>query len=381
MQFLRQFEPNLGALEGAYRQHFLKPDAQQLSSLGWIYVAAVCIYVPIDFQLYGFSLPFYLLLLARVLVILGALCLLHVFRSIASVAQFDRWLLCASIASFSLSLLVHLLRGDSANYNLSFAVILIVINYLLLPIPFTWRFWTTTVFSLLECGIFILLANGNWAATFRNNLIGVILANVVGVVVSARFYSLRRKQYQAHLDEQQARLEIERLATTDALTGVYNRRKWLEEANRVLARFLRSGHRFSVLYLDLDHFKRLNDTHGHATGDLVLQQFAELVAEQVRELDVLGRFGGEEFVVLLPETPLENAKSIAHRIRATTEALSIRTNQQTLNLTVSIGLAEVSLEDSSIEDVLHRADVALYQAKALGRNRVALESSHNGGLH
>jgi diguanylate cyclase len=370
VKFLSRLEPNLGELELAYRQHFLKSDAQQLTSLGWIYIAAMCVYVPIDFGLYGLALPFFLLLAARSLVVLGALHLLSILKRISLVAQFDRLLLGASVVSFSMSLLVHLLRSNSLNYNLSITVLLIVVNYLLLPIPFSWRFWTAISFSLLECLLSVMLTSGDVAGTFRNNLIGVILANLIGVVVSARFYSLRRNQFKAQIEEQQARLEIERLATTDALTGVFNRRKWLEEANRVLVRFLRSGQRFSVLYLDIDHFKRLNDTHGHAAGDTVLKHFAQVVAGQIRELDVLGRFGGEEFVVLLPETPLEPAKSIAGRIRAIIEASSLAVGTEQLRLTVSIGVTEVALEDSKIEDVLHRADVGLYQAKTLGRNRV-----------
>jgi diguanylate cyclase len=389
--FFARLEPTLGELESAYRQHFLKTDVQQLASVGWIYVAAMCLYVPIDFGLYGFTTPFWILTMARVLVIFGGLYLVKVLKQVTAIERFDRLLLLGCIATFSLSLLVHLLRGNTANYNLSVTVLLIVINYLLVPIPFVWRFLTSVIFALLESMVFLLLSNGDVAAEIRNNLVALVLANVLGVVVSARLYTFRRNQYKAQRDEHQARLEIERLATTDALTGVYNRRKWLEEANRILARFLRSGQRFSVLYLDIDHFKRLNDTHGHATGDVVLKHFAELVSKQVRELDVLGRFGGEEFVVLLPETTLENAKTIAQRIRATTEATAIRmpeatairmpeatsigaANDTLLHITVSLGLAEVSLEDSKIEDVLQRADEALYQAKALGRNRVALES-------
>jgi diguanylate cyclase (GGDEF)-like protein len=125
-----------------------------------------------------------------------------------------------------------------------------------------------------------------------------------------------------------------------------------------------------VLYLDIDHFKRLNDTHGHAVGDVVLKHFAHLVTNNIRELDVLGRFGGEEFVVLLPDTSLENAKIIAERIRGFTENSSLKTESTPLALSVSIGVAEVALKDGKIEEVLHRADQALYRAKALGRNRV-----------
>jgi diguanylate cyclase len=368
VKFLSRLEPDLGALEPSYRRHFLNADVQQLTTIGWLYVLTMLAYLAIDFGLYGWTSNFWWLLAARGLVIVMMLWLLQRLRQRISVERFDVLLLLASLVSFGLGLVVHQVRATSTDYNFAVTVMLIMINYLVLPIPVVWRVVTSVAFSLLETGLTLWLQGTS--TEFRNALVALLLANLIGIVVSVRLYTFRRNQYKAQIEEQQARLEIERLATTDVLTGVFNRRKWLEEANRTLARFLRSGQRFSVLYLDIDHFKRLNDTHGHAAGDLVLKHFAQVVAGQIRELDVLGRFGGEEFVVLLPETPLEPAKSIAGRIRAITEASSLELGTEKLRLTVSIGVTEVALEDSKIEDVLHRADVGLYQAKTLGRNRV-----------
>jgi diguanylate cyclase (GGDEF)-like protein len=376
VKFFTQLEPDLGELEPAYRKHFLITDVQNLTMVGWIYVAVMFVYVPIDFKSYGLDFAFWSLTMARVVVIVIGLWLINALNNTHSVKHFDRLLLLGSLFSCAFSLWVHFVRGNTNNYNLSITVILVMMSYILLPMPLSWRFWTAIPFSVLESLLWLLLTKTDVLETFRNNLFGIILANVTGLVVSIRFYTLRREQYKAQLEEQQARLKIERLATTDELTEVFNRRKWLEEANRSLARFLRSGQCFSVLYLDVDHFKLINDTHGHVNGDLVLKQFAQVVKQQVRELDVLGRFGGEEFVVLLPETQLELAKGIAGRIRASVEALNLELGAVKTQLTVSIGVTEVSLEDSKIEDVLHRADVALYQAKTLGRNRVALESPH-----
>jgi diguanylate cyclase len=368
VKFLSQLEPNLGALEPAYRQHFLPADVQQLMTIGRLYVLTMLAYLAIDFGLYGWTGKFWLLFVARVLVIVQMLWLMQRLKQRISVERFDALLLLASLVSFALGLLVHYVRATSSDYNFAVTVMLIVINYLVLPIPFVWRILTSVAFSLLEAGLTLWLKGAS--TEFYNALVALGLANLTGIVVSVRLYTFRRNQYKAQVEEQHARREIERLATTDALTGISNRRKWLEEATRVLARFLRTRQVFSVLYLDIDHFKKLNDTHGHAVGDVVLKHFAELVASHIRDLDLLGRFGGEEFVVLLPETNLENAKIIAGRIRAFTETSSLETQGKRLRLSVSIGVAEVALEDGNIEEVLHRADKALYKAKALGRNRV-----------
>jgi diguanylate cyclase len=368
VKLLSRLEPDLGELEPAYRAHFLSADVQQLMTIGWLYVLTMLAYLAIDFGLYGWTSNFWLLLAARGLVVVLMLWLMWRLRASISVERFDGLLLLASLISFALGLVVHDVRATSSDYNFAVTVMLIMINYLVLPIPVVWRILTSVGFSLLEAGLTLWLSGAG--TEFRNSLVALLLANLIGIVVSVRLYTFRRNQYKAQREEQQARQEIERLATTDALTGVFNRRKWLEEANRVLARYSRNKQGFSVLYLDIDHFKRLNDTHGHAVGDVVLKHFAQLVTSHIRELDVLGRFGGEEFVVLLPDTRLENAKTIAERIRAFTESSSLETEGTLLRLSVSIGVAEITLEDGKIEEILHRADQALYRAKALGRNRV-----------
>lgn len=363
-----RLEPDLGELEPDYRKHFLKADTGQFLAIAPIYIAAMLIYIAIDFQVYGFSGNFWLLTLGRVVMIALAVFLMGRFRRAMTPSSLDAWLLLASGASFSLGLLVHFVRAQTVDYNLAVTVVLIVGHYLLVPAILYKRIGLALFFSLLEVLIFLLMTKTSIAAEIRNNIIALVLANVIGVIISIRLATFRRNQYKAQLEERRARQEIERLAITDSLTGIFNRRKWLEDASRVLARYLRNKQIFSLMYLDIDHFKRLNDTQGHAFGDMALQHFAQLVGQQIRELDVFGRFGGEEFVLLLPDTALANAKSLAQRIRAATESSTIA--HSGVRLTVSIGVTEVALEDAKIEDVLHRADQALYKAKSLGRNRV-----------
>ncbi len=165
--------------------------------------------------------------------------------------------------------------------------------------------------------------------------------------------------------------EKHELATTDSLTGVYNRRTFKELAEPQLSRSRRSQMAVSLLMLDLDHFKRINDTHGHLAGDDVLKAFAVLVKNCLRKEDLLARYGGEEFVVLLPGSSQIAAAALAERIREQASALPLDANGHRVRLTVSIGAASEKGDTlPSLEAMLGRADEALYQAKREGRNRV-----------
>lgn len=164
------------------------------------------------------------------------------------------------------------------------------------------------------------------------------------------------------------RVEFEHLATYDSLTSALTRRAWLESCGRELERCRRHGHGMSLMMMDMDHFKGVNDTHGHLMGDRVLVDFAQRVRLQLRLPDRFGRFGGEEFVLLLPETPLEDAVKVAQRIRA-----SRRLSPDLPLCTVSIGVAGYEVQSDTLNSMLARADAALYRAKDLGRNRVETE--------
>ncbi|OYQ42460.1 hypothetical protein CHU94_02525 [Rhodoferax sp. TH121] len=162
--------------------------------------------------------------------------------------------------------------------------------------------------------------------------------------------------------------ELERLATHDALTGLHNRRHCDERLAERMAVGQRTGRTFALLVLDADHFKQINDRFGHATGDAVLQQLAQVLRTYTRSTDLLARYGGEEFVVILPENEsVDDAVAAAEKIRV---AVDKGTFAEVGHVTVSIGVCLWELSDLSVAGLVHRADLALYQAKRLGRNRV-----------
>ncbi|MFN9471836.1 diguanylate cyclase [Acidovorax sp.] len=165
--------------------------------------------------------------------------------------------------------------------------------------------------------------------------------------------------------------QLRELATRDSLTGRLNRRAFLERGTALLDHCRRHAKPCTVLMIDIDHFKRINDRHGHQTGDDSLRACATAIANVLREADILGRLGGEEFAALLPHSSTESAWSVAERIRDAIAGLQIVSlASQPLKITVSIGMAEMAHRDAGIETILAWADQALYRAKATGRNKV-----------
>lgn len=172
----------------------------------------------------------------------------------------------------------------------------------------------------------------------------------------------------AALREKERQDLLERWATTDPLTGLLNRRHFFELADRELHRADRTQSPISFIMLDIDNFKQVNDLHGHLVGDNTLVTLATLLVSQLRKVDFCCRFGGEEFVLCLPDTPKSGALEVAERIREALEPIKIPTNDGILQITISLGVAE-SESDQKVEDILRRADRALYQAKENGRNQ------------
>lgn len=168
-------------------------------------------------------------------------------------------------------------------------------------------------------------------------------------------------------------IEMERLATVDSLTGVYNRRHFLELASKELSRTCRYKRPLSIILIDIDFFKRINDTYGHAAGDETLKVMADTCVYALRDSDIFGRIGGEEFAAVLPEIPSDDAYLVAERLRNTISEIEVVSDGRTIRLTASMGVTAIQAADENIEIMFKRADEALYEAKAQGRNRVVMK--------
>jgi diguanylate cyclase (GGDEF)-like protein len=190
----------------------------------------------------------------------------------------------------------------------------------------------------------------------------VLAGSGAGLIMAAVSERLSRRAFRLELD-------LEVLATRDALTGVYNRRAFLERTEQELLRVRRTGHPLALLVLDIDSFKAINDTHGHPAGDEVIRQLARSVESTLRATDFVGRLGGEEFAVTLPETNAHGALQLAERLRIAVSEARPFVGGLALPFTVSVGVA-ISNPEEPLDRLLSRGDEALYAAKRGGRNKV-----------
>jgi len=173
-----------------------------------------------------------------------------------------------------------------------------------------------------------------------------------------------------HVELKKAKEKLLELATTDELTGIANRRYFMERLNSEFDRAKRYESRYSLLMIDIDYFKSINDDYGHKAGDKVLQSAAAVMKKSLRTSDVIGRVGGEEFSVILPETEIKAAIFIAERLRKKVEETVVIHKNEEIFITVSIGVSQSKNGDQSVDDIYVRSDSAMYNAKKNGRNRV-----------
>ncbi|MBF0530081.1 MAG: GGDEF domain-containing protein, partial [Deltaproteobacteria bacterium] len=174
-------------------------------------------------------------------------------------------------------------------------------------------------------------------------------------------------------DRKRLQKKLQQQATTDELTGISNRHHFLELAHSELKRAIRLKHPLAIVLLDIDHFKQINDTYGHATGDRVLVAFTKVCLKKIREIDVFARFGGDEFVLLLPETNNTHAYDAMERVRLGLTAQPIDFDGRPVSITISAGVSGLKSDQETFDALLSRADQALYRAKEGGRNRVMVE--------
>jgi len=208
-----------------------------------------------------------------------------------------------------------------------------------------------------------ILGVGNKPSNYQENDVELVayIADLVWSIV---------EQKRANEQIRQLNAKFERLAMVDELTDLPNRRAFFANGAKEISRVERYRTPLSLLMLDLDEFKEINDTYGHESGDLALKAFAHLLVENLRESDVAARMGGEEFSVLLPDTEIENAIILAERIRAAIEDENFWIQEDLIHLTASIGVAAFNTEAASLEAMIKQADDHMYRAKQQGRNRV-----------
>ncbi|UAW97653.1 GGDEF domain-containing protein [Halopseudomonas nanhaiensis] len=370
------------AEERAYRKHVEPAAARHLRTSVTVWASLLLLFGSLDFLALGLSSGFVQLMAARG--ISAALLLLLAWR----LKYNPHWatsgyaVTILEIVGFTLFFLIYFVRPDIIIWNIGVTLILLLCLYIFIP--------NRVVLSNVAAGFGIVgtlvcvRLTGADAAKIISLFILLCLPTTVGMIAALRLQMVQRRQFALHTEmveinaslqeeiERREALEVElqKQATTDPLTGLFNRRQYELLFNRERERSRRLGTELSLCVLDLDHFKQINDLHGHDVGDQVLRHVAALFGQTLRQTDIIGRFGGEEFILLLPETSLEQSERLIDRLRQRLEGAPLETDEQTIRITATFGLTAVQDEDKTIEDIVKRADRALYLGKQSGRNRV-----------
>jgi len=203
------------------------------------------------------------------------------------------------------------------------------------------------------------------------NPIGYLVASAINEEDKGKFHILGQ-QFLLGIKRALLYQRVQELAITDSLTGVFSRRYCLERLNEEINRSEKFKYCFSFLMIDIDHFKEYNDRYGHLVGDAILREVSGTIKENTRQIDLTGRYGGEEFSVILTETDKEQARFAAERIRQAVEGKVIRVYDEVLKVSVSIGISTFPEDTKDMQALIDKADSALYKAKETGRNRVCM---------
>jgi len=352
-----------GGLEKEYRQSYLKRDVRQATISLAVILLPLIAFIGNDLIFYGNTEYFYYLLGGRLAFILLTIGVMAFIQRTDSYTKYDWYLFAWALIGIAL---MNALNFTRLEYYIGYSIIDIVIILLVyFGIPNRILFWMliAAIHSIATILLVFLTRDATPLPTVYAILLSLILVNVGGFLITRRMNYYKRSQFLAYQ-------ELDELASKDSLTGIYNRRMFMELTERELTRLRRYDKSFTLLVIDLDEFKRINDTYGHLEGDAVLKKFVEVVDTQIRQSDLFGRVGGEEFCILLIETNLPQGMEIAKRIHQKCREATVPTRAgQTIKFSISTGLTEVTRTDINLDQIIRRADNALYRAKEGGRDR------------
>jgi diguanylate cyclase len=381
------------ALEALFRRTLLAHDACQMRYALALAAALFLAFTLTDYRLLGFEEAFWGLLAMRITLALGCgmMVLALWWRPALAHRVVPINLMC--LAGVGGILLTLVLRPEGTATHLASLVVASIALYLFVPNRLPWMLADNACLAmglLGVTGIFTPLST----TLLATSLVLLAFVNLLGATTVLRLHRLQREQFAQLLEERDAnrrlkaeieerRLLEERLrhiAGTDELTGITNRRRFFELAEQELRRARRDATPLALCMVDIDLFKHLNDRHGHAVGDRVLTAVAACCQTVLRDSDIIGRYGGEEFVIALPLANLHTATRIAERLRQEVAGLSLPELGDASRLSVTVGISLVEAGESRLDGALMRADEALYQGKARGRNRVVVAGLHGPRL-
>ncbi|MHC9512001.1 GGDEF domain-containing protein [Kangiella sp. M94] len=337
-----------------------------------------------DYNLLGLTREYYLLLTMRIVVVSSCLILAFIIGRSGGYSRkvwlhaLPLWIVATGI------ILIVPLRPESLSTQVTAIVVAIMAFYLLIPNLLTVSALASLYLSVSFLTVAVVFAGLSSVATVTIGLL-IMVANIVGYTALLRIEFLQRRQFALLKEEREQNRHLEKeitqrksleerlrtAAESDALTGVDNRGHFMKRAESLLQRSQFEKAPFSLFMIDVDHFKRVNDTWGHTFGDLILIKIVEVCQQSLRPSDIIGRFGGEEFIVGLANTNASEAQTIAERLKESVAAIKLEGDMSDQRLSVTIGIS-VANEEDDLDALITRADNMLYVGKREGRNRVVI---------
>ncbi len=377
--------------ESLYRRISLAYEACQLRFALYIAAGMYLAFILADYGVLGGGAAFQAMLLMRLTVATACLVLLAAVWRTPAMAQRPLAITAVCVLGITCLLLTIPLRPEPQGVHIAALIVASMALYLFIPNRPVWML-AANAYLLLGFLVITLAWVPISGVLMASSLALLAFVNLLGWLTNTRLNRLKREQFALLLEERSTNRRLKReieervalesqlrhLACTDELTAVANRRHFFELAEQELRHARRNGTPLALCMVDVDHFKSLNDHHGHAAGDMILRTIAGCCQAVLRESDVLGRYGGEEFVIALPLADLNTAAAIGERLRRRVGDLCLAILAGGPSLTVSIGISRVEANELTLEPALLRADQALYEGKARGRNCVVVAARPAG---
>jgi diguanylate cyclase (GGDEF)-like protein len=371
-------------LEERFRGETLARDKTQIVVVLVVTLGLLVGFIALDLQLYN-NYDLRITIVSRSITAVASLAAIWMIKRKSDTRSIDRITFMWMLVNICHLLIVNAVRPTDYIPVVVWDLLTIYGIYFFVTIPF--HFLLLSAFLLTGGSIAVWLAvRIPFAGTYDTLAIltAYLVSNGYGIYISKRMNQSRRQQFVLLLQEKRSRKdlsertielektqeELEELAMTDPLTGIYNRRYFMSKVSEELARTKRYGHPLSLMVLDVDHLKDINDTYGHEVGDEVLKSFAKHCLLNLRSTDHLARMGGDEFIALLIQTDQDEAQVIAERFRESIAEMELEFNNIAIQTSVSIGLITSRDGELSVEELLKGADEALYKAKERGRNQI-----------
>lgn len=371
-------------LEEDFRQHTAESSAHDLRLALWVWIALLILLSVLDFRLFGISSSEFFVIVSRVLLIVGVVTLIYRSHVNPLLASSGYAVTVLEMVGFFSFFLLYFSHPGTIVYTIVITLLMLIAVFVVIPnrvVPAT----VAALFASIGTIYCASLLDAR-EITYMYLLAFLSSSCALGYLAARRQHLTQRRQFallreteiinrRLNAEIEQRKLleqELKQQAITDPLTGLYNRRHFESLFEHELRRAVRKKSSLCLCLADLDYFKRVNDEHGHETGDRVLQHAAKLFVDSLRKTDVVGRIGGEEFVLLLPDSEVDAARQLIERLRYGLSVERLQIANSSIGITATFAVTRVNAEHDTLASALRAADKALYDGKAAGRNCVVL---------